>query len=306
MLIKWTVGRCIFLDKPLLRRALTLRERHERLYKHALLSIALRSARNAESAAFGAPLRVGRGTSPASAGTPAAAAVASPADSAGGQLDAMVEQPAQRVVAVAAAQVVAAAAADTRERAEDAAQPRQPAMSGLPLRMTRAVARAADTAAAADDSGACADNSAQPAAAPGAYTHPSEPGEGANPAGDVQRQAPSAQSLISTTRRGCAYDLWQLGRYRVVMRSHEAAVLRDPARTALLARAKMEYMPKYSLEAVSMLISWLPLAHVSALLQSTLVRMHSMHGALLHGAGSPSCHAVFHANLVSLQFGLIF
>jgi hypothetical protein len=30
------------MDKPLLRRALTMRERHERLYKHALLSIALR------------------------------------------------------------------------------------------------------------------------------------------------------------------------------------------------------------------------------------------------------------------------
>lgn len=35
-------SRYIFLDKPLLRRALTMRERHERLYKHALLSIALR------------------------------------------------------------------------------------------------------------------------------------------------------------------------------------------------------------------------------------------------------------------------
>ena len=74
----------------------------------------------------------------------------------------------------------------------------------------------------------------------------------AEPADEAQQpqQPQPAASLVTTTRRGCAYDLWQLGRYRVVVRAHEAAVLRDPARPPLLARAKLEYMPKFSLEAV--------------------------------------------------------
>lgn len=107
----------------------------------------------------------------------------------------------------------------------------------MPRRVTRAAARAADSAGGAAEAPAAAGDSLTPAAEP------------ADEAQQPQQSQPAA-SLVTTTRRGCAYDLWQLGRYRVVVRAHEAAVLRDPARPPLLARAKLEYMPKSSLEAV--------------------------------------------------------
>lgn len=169
-----------------------------------------RSARNAESAAFGAPLRVGSGS--ASAGP-----AASPTDVAAGGSSPQAE------------------AADAPAGASQA-DALQPAAIAMPRRVTRAAARAADSAGGAAEVPAPAD-SPRPAAA--ALDDAQQP-----------QQSQPAASLVTTTRRGCAYDLWQLGRYRVVVRAHEAAVLRDPARPPLLARAKLEYMPKFSLEAV--------------------------------------------------------
>lgn len=179
---------------------------------HDCRLLACRSARNAESAAFGALLRVGSGA--ASAGP-----AASPTDATAGGSQPLAEGPDAPAGASQA----------------DASQPAAPAM---PRRMTRAAARAADSAGGAAEAPAAAGDSPRPAA------------EAGDEAQQPQQQPQPAAGLIATTQRGCAYDLWQLGRYRVVVRGHEAAVLRDPARPPLLARAKLEYMPKFSLEAV--------------------------------------------------------
>lgn len=190
-------GRCIFLDKPLLRRELSPRERHERLYKHALLSVALRSAQNAAAAAFGAPIRIASRAVPAAASRPASAgAAAASAAAAGGsprakapdQLPRQLPGRHEELVSSAAAEAAGAAAADAAARA----------------------------AAGGSSSGVGAGDDAHVAAAV------ADDRAAQRPETDSQKRL--EDGLIVTTRRGCANDLWQLGRFRIIVRSHETAV----------------------------------------------------------------------------------
>lgn len=164
-------GPCIFIDKPLTPRALTLRRKHERLYKRALLSLAARAAHFAatsttQRAATNPLLAPSTLTEPA-AGTPAAAARMADGISAEPNL---VPQPhsggAERIAKTMHEQTEAQAPealtgresspvkgskADTSTAKSDGAsggsrlQPRQPT---TPQRLTRAAARAASAAAA--------------------------------------------------------------------------------------------------------------------------------------------------------------
>ena len=52
--------------------------------------------------------------------------------------------------------------------------------------------------------------------------------------------------------QGRTYDLWQLGRFRCILRAHEPAALRGTGGWTTLPRAKMEYLPPDSREAVSL------------------------------------------------------
>lgn len=294
--------KCIWMDKPLLRRELTLRERHERLYKHALLSLGVRAAGNASAAAFGGPLRADSSViaaaplqNHASSQPPHSSQPPSSSQPAHGG-DAAAQSPA---AASSLRQSAAAAAADEAggnadgEIAADAG-PSPPVQS--PKRLTRAAARAASKAAGRNSTAPALDEPAlafgmpasqgtsqRPAGSGGvqqgsavataerAAAHPAASADEAagsraadSGAGTASRRdagaATSAEggasvqqphNAVGTAQRGRSYDLWQLGRFRMMVRCHEAGQLQDPGSGAgLLLRAKMEYMPKQGMEAV--------------------------------------------------------
>lgn len=269
-------AKTIFINKPLMPRTMTMRRKHERLYKHALVSLAAQHA--ASSLRRNRP-RTNLPTATSDKATrPCSGSSSKPQDSPGTPADtnpAAITRSQANKSAVQAKQPVSARDAPVREtRASAAAAARASNVvvetdSPAPVSGGSIDSSSSNGAADAEAQALAAPQVAEALAANAVTPHslidefPATPVTASITAAknDCKPQSSKQESLAIISRRGVSYDLWQLGQFRLVVRAHESAVLyaslspdnvaKVDGPTTLLPKAKMEYLTHKEREAVT-------------------------------------------------------